>query len=192
MGTVRCKLFGKADMQRWRGLRNLEEAWDDRTRLMAKLVPRGTRVIEFGAGRRRLQRYLDPSCGYYPSDLVSRGPGTMVWDLNVRPLPDLSGLKPDVAVFGGVLEYLSDLPSIPPWLSRHVFICIASYECAGSAPGTFLRMRETLGRTRKGWVNTYSEGELRDLFGASGFACSEKVIWRTEQGDEPIFVFRKA
>jgi hypothetical protein len=93
----------------WIDTSHFDTDWEERTRLMARIVPNHSRVIEFGAGKRQLESYLDPSCSYIPSDLVDRGGNTIVLDLNSRPLPDFSHLKLDVAVFGGVLEYISDL-----------------------------------------------------------------------------------
>jgi hypothetical protein len=183
-------LFGTPDIARWGDVENLDRAWDERTRLIAGLIPKDSRVLEFGAGRRLLERYLDPTCVYIASDLVDRGPGTMVCDLNARPLPDLSGLRPDVAVFGGVLEYIARLESIPPWLARHVSTCVASYECA-AVTGRARRLRERWVRAGIGWVNAYTEDELLALFAASGFTASDTVIWHTPEGDEPIFVFKR-
>src|SRR4249919_694547 len=88
--TLRCRLFGVSDVERWRDLRNHERDWEERTRLIAGLVPKGSCVIEFGAGGRVLGSYLGKTCTYIPADLVRRSPETVICDLNVRPLPDLS------------------------------------------------------------------------------------------------------
>jgi hypothetical protein len=180
----------RPDVSRWERVSSFEEEWEERTRIMARLVPKGSRVIEFGAGRRRMAHHLDPSCTYLASDVIHRGPGTLVWDLNARPLPDLSPFKVDVAIFGGVLEYLVSLDPIARWLARHVSTCIASYECAETAAWSLDRLRERLRRARLGWVSTHTETELARLFQAAGFVCEQKVIWHTPTGDEPIFVFR--
>ena len=87
--TLRCRLLGRADISRWRNAEAFGDDWKERTLLIARLVPKGTRVIEFGAGKRNLESQLDRSCTYIPSDLVSRGPGTLVLDLNARPWPNL-------------------------------------------------------------------------------------------------------
>ena len=114
------KLMHRADVRRWSNLENFDRQWAERTRLMAQLIPPHSHVIEFGAGRRELESNLDPTCRYVAADLVTRGPGTIVLDLEARPLPDLSSFNFDVAVFGGVLEYLSDLPRVISWLARQV------------------------------------------------------------------------
>jgi Methyltransferase domain len=191
MRSIQCALFGTPDRARWSDLANHDQLWDERTQLVASLIPRGSRVIEFGAGRRQLERYLDPSCSYVPSDLVSRGPDTLVCDLNVRPLPDLSNVGADVAVFGGVFEYVANLDSVIQWVARHVSVCVASYEVAATRAWTAARQRERLVRAQIGWVNAYTEDELARLFENAGFRSEQKLVWHTSGGDEPLFVFRK-
>jgi hypothetical protein len=143
-------------------------------------------VIEFGAGKRWLETYLDPSCTYIPSDLVDRGPGTIICDLNERPLPDLQSLRADVAVFVGVLEYIKDLPSLGEWLSRQVRFCTASYTYASTQSGSIRRVLENLRRARYGYQNTYTEDELIDVFRRCGFACVGVDTWR----DQRLFRFQ--
>jgi hypothetical protein len=191
LGLLGGWLGRRPDVSRWQRVSSFDAEWEERTRILARLVPRGSRVIEFGAGLRGLARHLDPSCSYVASDVIRRGPDTLVWDLNARPLPDLSRLDVDVAVFGGVLEYLVRLAPIARWLSRHVAMCLASYECAVTAPWSPGRLGERLRRARLGWVSTHTEAELLRLFRAAGFRCEQKVLWHTPTGDEPIFVFRR-
>jgi hypothetical protein len=192
LATAARILLRRSDVGRWGNLASHDPAWDERTRIIASLIPRGSKVLEFGAGRRSLQACLDPTCSYVPSDLVSRGPDTLVCDLNRRPLPDLSDLGPDVAVFGGVLEYIAKLEDIPRWLAAHVRTCIASYECARTAKDDRGRFAERRDRAAIGWLSTFNEQELLALFAESGFQCREKVIWHTPDGDEPIFVFERS
>src|ERR1700742_4337101 len=97
--TLGCRLFGRTDLAAWGDTSNSDKEWEDRHELIGRIVPKHTRVIEFGAGKRQLESYLDPTCSYFPSDLVDRGGNTIVLDLNSRPLPDLRHLKLDVAVF---------------------------------------------------------------------------------------------
>jgi hypothetical protein len=183
--------LARTEVAHWADLAHHDPTWDARTQRIAELVPKGARVIEFGAGRRRLQDYLDSSCRYFPSDLVSRGPDTLVHDLNRRPLPDLSGLQLDAAVFSGVLEYIRDLPSLTRWLSRHVGLCIASYECAASSPRTVGRLLEIIRRAAMGWINSYTEAELVALFRTAGFTACDSMTFSAPDGDGRIFVFRK-
>jgi len=189
--TLSCKFFGIPDFQRWADLNEHDPGWDERTRLIAKRIPQGSRVIEFGAGRRQLELYLEPACVYVPSDLVSRGPDTIVCDLNTQPFPELGNLNLDVAVFGGVLEYIRDLHTLVDWLSKQISICVVSYVCAQSKPKTLYRFREIAERTSFGWVNTYSADELQCVFKTNGFPNAEMFVEQTSYGDEYIFVFKR-
>ena len=54
--------MGRSDYKRWGNTENLEEWWESLTQQLARMIPTGTRVSEFGAGRRRLEAFLDPSC----------------------------------------------------------------------------------------------------------------------------------
>ena len=189
--VLRCRLLGRADVERWQDLGNHDVSWEERARLIASVIEPHSRVIEFGAGSRKLEKYLNRTCAYTPSDLVERGVGSFVCDLNSRPLPDLFDTRVNVAVFAGVLEYLRDLPTIPRWLARYVPTCIASYECATTPPRTIKRMRETIARAGIGWVNTYGRDEFLGLFAAAGFTCAQTLIWTHPEGPEPIFVFRR-
>jgi hypothetical protein len=181
--------FGTTDFARWADLRNHDPEWDKRTQTIAGLVPPGSRLIEFGAGRLQLRKFLDPNCVYFPSDLVSRSSETIVCDLNVRPLPDLSKFNLDVAVLGGVLEYVKNIHSLTRWLSTQVSTCIVSYECAASAPRTLSRIAESLSRARIGWLNTYNEEELKKLFG--DFVHTETFGFHDKNGGGRGFIFRK-
>jgi hypothetical protein len=189
--AMRCRLFGKSDTSRWADANTFKAEWAERTRLIATLVPKNASVIEFGAGRRLLEQQLDESCRYHPSDLFDRGQGTLVCDLNSRPLPEFHDLNFDVAVLAGVLEYISDSATFIPWLAGQVNVCIASYERARSQPGSLGRLKETLHRAGAGWVNTYTEVELIEAFQGSGFALENYLDWFSNDGTERIFVFRQ-
>ncbi len=191
LGALVAGLLGRADVARWRVPDSLDPAWEERTRLIAELVPDGSRVLEFGAGRARLAAYLDESCSYVPSDLVRRGPDTLVLDLNAQPLPDPSRIDADTAVFAGVLEYLSRVPRVVRWLAGWAQTCIASYECATTSRWTPARAGERLVRAHLGWINAYSQHELERVFLSAGFAGGIARVWHTPEGDEPIFVFHR-
>ena len=189
--SIAHALGRRPDVSRWEHASSFDPEWDERSRIIAGLVPAGSRVIEFGAGRQQLARYLDPTCTYLASDVIRRDVSTLVADLNARPLPDLSSLRPDVAVFAGVLEYVVRLAPVARWLARHVPACIASYECARTPAWSTRRLGERMERARLGWVSTHTEDELLELFRRAGFAREHRTVWHTPTGDEPIFVFRR-
>jgi len=189
--TLRLRLFSRSDVRRWSDAREFDPQWDERAEILARYIPPGSRVLELGAGRRSLERFLDSSCIYFPADLVARDPDTIVFDLNRRPLPDLEHLHADVAVFSGVLEYLHDVPSVIDWVARQAPACLVSYQLARSRIRTGARWRESASRASVGWVNSYSREELRDLFENRGYRCELDAVGDTSQGGEPILLFRR-
>jgi len=186
-----CRFVGHSDVSRWSKPEELLPEWEERTRLLARLVPPSSHVLDFGAGSCTLQQYLASDCTYMPSDLVSRNANTFVCDLNSRPLPNLSTFGIDTAVFGGVLEYIQDLPELVRWLSKYVHRCIASYECAQPQDTFWRNLRQCQARVCTGWVNNFQEHEFIRLFEAQDLKLVRREIWRTKEGDEPLFVFQR-
>jgi hypothetical protein len=137
-----------------------------------------------------LERALPKDCAHLATDLVPRGPGSMVIDLNAALLPPLGGQ--DTAVLCGVLEYLRDLPAVARWLARQGVGCvIASYNPALSTPGGPARAVEWLRRAQRGWVNAYDEHELLAAFAAAGFELELRRIWHAADGEEPMYRWRR-
>jgi hypothetical protein len=173
--------FARADHARWTSSTGLEPWWDERTRILASLIPPSSRVIEFGAGRRQLEQYLPATCVYTPSDLSERGPGTIVCDLNRRPLPDLRAVAPTVAVFGGVLEYVKSVDAVVTWLVHHgIEDFVVSFDAMPSAPHVPERLRERMRRLRNGYMNNLTEPELKSVFASFGLQCAEERRWNKQ------------
>jgi len=179
------KIFGGSDLSRWSNSGNLLEEWQPRTATLAKWIPKGSRVIEFGAGNRKLQPMLDASCTYFASDLVEKPGVTLVCDLNKKPLPNLSEISPEIAVFSGVLEYIHDLPTLAAWLATHVNKCLVSYSCVDTRGGALRRIRGAYQRANHGWVNNYTEPQIVEIFHEVGFQCTDKDHWK----DQRLFLF---
>jgi len=187
MLRIIATFFKKTDRRRWADPRNIYASWESRNKELAALVPSNSRVIEFGAGKRILERYLDPSCSYVPSDIIDRGPGTIVFDLNQRPLPDLGPDAYDVAVFSGVLEYVREVPAMLDWLTKYVTVCVLTYAPAKARGHSPRGLLETIGRLRHGWMNNYREEELRSLFYERDFELVQGKDWE----DQRLFVFSR-
>lgn len=187
MSKVITALRQRTDYSRWADTRNIFPSWESRTQRAAELIPRSSRVIEFGAGNRTLERHLDRSCTYTPSDIVERGPGTIVCDLNSTPLPDLGADGYDVAVLMGVLEYMRDMPSVLDWLTELAPICVLSYACARGGRFSPRRALGVAGRLRSGWLNSYRAEDVRSLFRERGFVQLREEGWH----DQRLFVFSR-
>lgn len=175
----------QTDYRRWSNPRSIYTEWESRTQQAAAFVPNNSRVIEFGAATRILERYLDPSCTYTPSDIVDRGPGTFVCDLNERPLPDL-GDGYDVAVIMGVLEYITDVPAVVDWLAKYVPRIVVSYAAADSKRSLRGRLG-SFGRLSGGWMNNYREAEFRSIFLNRGYTAVHEENWKEQR----MFVFTR-
>jgi hypothetical protein len=185
--SLRCRLVGASDPTRWAMTAEHDPAWEERARLAASLVEPGARVVEFGAGRRALERSLPPGCTDLATDLVPRVLGSTVIDLNAPLLPPLDGY--DTAVFCGVLEYLRDLPGVARWLAcQGVARVIASYNPALSPPG---RPARVVRRALRGWVNAYDERELLAAFAAAGFELELPHTSRAADSEEPMYRWRR-
>lgn len=95
------KLRKVSDFQRWGNEKGLHSDWDSRTKQISALIQPGESVIEFGAGRMILKKFLPEKCTYTPSDIIERENRTIICDLNCNLLPQFP--SHDVAVFSGVL-----------------------------------------------------------------------------------------
>lgn len=146
---------------------------------MAALIPRGSRVLDVGAGAMVLKDHLPEGCLYTPVDVVARSPETLVWDLNSTDRPDLPGA--DLVFLSGVLEYVADLDGLLKRLYECTTFIVVSYASFGG--GRIGRLR----RRARGWVNDYSREELLSLFLHHGFHCEQAQAWY----DQGLFRFRK-
>jgi hypothetical protein len=148
-----------------------EDWWDRRAEKVARMVPPRSRVVGFGRGHAELERRLDSSCSYVRSHPVETGARTFTCDLNRRPLPDISDLNVDTAVFFGALEYTRDLESLVVWLTQSVSLCVVSYACRENDQGVVRRFFAQCDRFYRGYRNGYRAEEVVDLFRRAGFRC---------------------
>lgn len=176
--TERLMKLGRSDFARWSQDESLRPEWNERTELLARLVPSGSTVIEFGAGREFLRNCLPSTCRYTPSDLVARGAHTFVCDLNADQLPCFRGFN--VAVFSGVLEYVLDVDRVFGHLRPDIETIIASY-----TPTDLLS--DTTIRRHFGWVNDMSNAEVIELAIRNGYVADDAGRWENQR----LYVFRR-
>ena len=171
-----CTMFrrtvGGSDYHRWGSLSNLSLGWDLRTKQIASLIPPGSSVLEFGAGRMVLRDYLPEGCLYTPSDIIDRGSNTIVCDFNAESLYDFP--PHDAAIFSGVLEYVNDVPRLVTHLSKVVRIIIVSYAVTDYESNQIYRRAH-------GWVNDYSLSELENIFLQKGFHSERVETWNKQK-----------
>lgn len=160
-----------SDIGRWQKSSNLKEDWDSRTILIAGLIPAGSAVLEFGAGRFVLRDHLPPDCSYQPSDIVDRGDGTIVCDLN-EDFPTLPR-RYTHTVFSGVFEYVSDIGAVVGALKNNTTVIIASYS-------TTDMLSDYITRRRSGFINHLSNEQFISLFHHHGFRLSQTHMWQLQ------------
>ncbi len=174
--TVIKKFWKVSDPKRWNGDGNLLDWWDTRTMAMANLVPPGAAVLEFGAGKRVLEKNLKDYKKYTPSDIVGRGEDTLILDLNAKVLPSFSGY--DTAVFSGVLEYVYNVPRLISHLQTYFPMIITSYAVNQENENIFKRRG-------RGWVNDYSTDAFINIFLKYGYTLNGIEKWYSQK----IFTF---
>jgi hypothetical protein len=156
--TLRLMAVGESDTARWAHPASLADQWDERAARAARHIPAGSHVLDLGAGAMALRRFLDTSYRYTAADVVCRGPGCRVVDLNRREFP--AGAY-DWVVLLGVLEYLHDCRWVLARAARAADSLIASY-CLDTAG-------DVAKRRAMGWVNDYTETGFDALLAAGGW-----------------------
>lgn len=145
---------------------------------MSQYIPDKSSIIEFGAGRLILKDFINDSCTYQSSDLISREPSTIVCDLNSDDLPNF---KPyDIAFFSGVLEYVVDLDKIMQKISPKMGSFIVSY-------ATRDKIDNMTFRRNQGWLSHFTNEDLLCIFREYGFELKHKDFWTNQD----IYVFDK-
>lgn len=163
---------GRSDTGRWASMKELLHGWDERTEILATLVRPGESVLEFGAGRKVLRDLLPTGSSYIASDVVDRGPDTFICDLNDRPLPVFP--RADVAVLGGVLEYLADPVAVLRHLADQGFAVVLSYADIGEFPNVYSRRRQ-------GWISDLHADALLRGMGEVGLRPTKRSRWRGQE-----------
>lgn len=158
----------RTDLQRWSNAQNLSTKWDERTVLVATMIPPNSSVLEFGAGNEYLKKCLPEGCIYQPSDIVARSENTLVCDLNAGfPILDKQW---DIIVFSGVAEYIEDLQGLLTKIRSYCRICIFSYVPID-------RLESMTTRMQNGWINHFSREEVEAIIHQANFLIQEHKVW---------------
>ncbi len=164
-------LHNETDASRWANGQNIYYKWDERTALMAAMIPPNSSVFEFGAGKELLGTLLPQGCHYQPCDIVPGSDRTLLHDLNIS-FPPMDRVW-DYMVFSGVLEYIRDIPSLLNNVRAHSRNCILSY---GVTDG----LECLITRRKSGWFNHFSEKDFEKILHKCGFTIAEKRIWEKQ------------
>jgi len=169
------RFVNDSDYNRWSQNESLIADWDSRTLMMSDYIKAESSVLEFGAGRMVLKAHLPTGCKYTPSDIVSRGEGTIVCDLN-KVLPKFE--YHNYIIFSGVLEYVKNIDALIQQLKDKTEYIICSYST---------KHLNSKNRTIFGWINNHTNEELLLIFKKNAFQLKETNLWNTQT----IYVFQK-
>lgn len=170
------------DRARWLKAENLHANWSSRTIQMARLIPSGMRVLEFGCGAGTLVHHLPANTQYIASDVVPRV-GAIVIDLNAREIPSLP--VHDVAFLSGVLEYIHDIPRA----ARAITAAAATQIIASYAVCDTNTHVVQSARRRSGFVTDLSRDAFVALMQSAGWRLRTEEIWESGSLSQKIFVF---
>ena len=138
-------------------------------------------VADYGAGQMYLKAFLKPNVSYYPVDYIKRFEETIICDLNSGIFPNL---EVDVAVFNGVLEFLTT--------SEELLL----YSCARAKRKVILsymtvdRFPNSEARRTSGYVSDLSEKQIIAILGRCGFSLTQKQPDPLDSTDT-IYLFEK-
>jgi hypothetical protein len=162
-------LLLRTDVQRWRRAATEAPPWDERNKLIAELIPNNQSVLDLGSGAQTLRKYLKPGCRYQPCDLVNSSSDVLLCDFNADIYPQVQG-EYDYVVCSGVFEYMR---APREFLTRVALLgkqVILSYAVARSGETRWQRLRE-------GWINTYTQPQLEELFASVGLRWQRTTAW---------------
>lgn len=91
------------DTDRWTRVAATAPPWDARNQLIAKHVPQGASVVEFGSGNQSLRRHVQLS-SYHPVDCVPGEGEVFICDYNTETR--FPKVRVDLVVMSGFLEYI--------------------------------------------------------------------------------------
>jgi len=169
LNFIKVTLF-PTDKMRWKNVEMETYKWDERNRIIASHIPKGTSVLDVGAGAQTLRKYLHEN-HYVPCDVIPR-PETVYCDLNKGIYPSIEE-KFDYVVCSGVIEYLLKPEEVISNLSEFGKNVILSY-----APlcDTYKKDKRIL----DGWKNHLTEDQMEDIFVKSGLKWKILEYWNIQ------------
>ena len=149
-------------------------SWDGRNEVIAAMIKGGESVLDLGAGRQSLKRYLPEGCKYVPVDLVKTSSDVIQHDFN-NGVPSVGHF--DVVVVSGVLEYLAS-----PFMFLREAMNMGERMIVSYSPRTPEQTIES--RRAGGWVTHMAKEDIEEMFEAlhldyeEAGAWNEQVIWK--------------
>ena len=145
-------LTGGTDRDRWFDVRG---SWGvinpARSKIAARHIPSGSRVLDLGAGTMILKEFLSEDCDYQPCDLFSRCPGCIVADFNKGEFPIREYY--DWVTLIGLFQFLNDPIDLLKKCSEIARNMVVTYS---PLIHENLTRKELLWRRGEGWNNHFT------------------------------------
>jgi hypothetical protein len=172
------------DRHRWGNPSSYKPDWDDRSKLVAPLIPDGANVLEIGAGTGNLRKLIEHRCNYVGADLVPLDSDIRCLDLESDPLPHECY---DCIVLLGVFEYLHKTFNAAEKIASATDHAVISYCCVRDNAPDAIEIRN-----QRGWVNHFSEIEFTGMFALFGLGAASRTTANSDGDFEQIvFEFRR-
>lgn len=152
---------------RWSDLEN-STVWGThmgRVKKIADWIPTDVEsVADYGAGKLSLKKFLKPAVLYYPIDYIKRSEETIVCDFDKDNFPDI---KTDISVCTATLVFIERVEDLLEHICSHTFrTIILSYV-------TWEAFSNTAGRRVSGYINDFTEDNIRQMLLKYGFILKE-------------------
>jgi ubiquinone/menaquinone biosynthesis C-methylase UbiE len=136
----------------------------ERTKITAKHIPSGSRVLDLGAGTMILKKFLSEDCEYQPCDLFSRSPDCIVADFNKGEFPIEE--QYDWVTLIGLFQFLNKPMVLLKKCNR-----IAKHAVVTYSPIIHdkLTKKELLWRRGEGWNNHFTLNQYLAIVRKSGW-----------------------
>lgn len=123
-------------------------------------------IVDYGAGKEWLRKYINPDVKYYPVDYIKRNEHTILCDLNFERFPEINA---DVSVCSGVLEFINTAKELLQHVCKHTNkMVIVSYLGVDHFP-------DIEGRRASAYISDLSEHDIISIMDAGGFELEKKV-----------------
>ena len=152
--------------------------------MAAVFLQNARQVLDIGAGKMSLRKYLPTGCAYSPADLSPLEPDAINIDLNTQPVPTGPW---DTVVMLGVLEYVYSPKSVLKSAQNAVNHCVLSYTCATTNSQQMVQKRRDVG-----WTTDFNEEELRAVTNEAGFDISNSKIFTEFYGVKVVILDLKS
>jgi hypothetical protein len=164
----------QTDYVRWKRVESFEPDWTRRATFAAAMCSDSKVVCDVGCGTQTLRSFLSEDVIYLPADLNKWSDDTMFCDIARKQLPVEYLSRADTVTMLGVLEYTHD----PAWLfaelARYCRTLIVSY-CASDLQSRNWRSM-LLGRSGKGWLNSFTVGQLVEMLHGARFVLRQMEL----------------